>query len=126
MSQRDQLKEILEKFAKAKKDDFDDIAFDQPLDQMDMMITETMKLEQQLVENLTAAEFNALIGKVSYGTISLTPSSKVAGLWQVTFFNDQMLPLGDLGCVEKSKGIQQFLDDVGHLIDVDDLMKQII
>lgn len=125
MSLLDQAKQNLENLVQSKLVAMADNFFDLSFEEMDVIIEKGLVSAKNLTEILSSIDFNGLTSKVSYGAISLTPSSKIDGLWQVTTFNEKMKPLGDLGCVNKAEGIKQFIEEAGHLINVDDLMTQI-
>ena len=99
--------------------------FSMSLDAMCEHLDATVESEKNLITVLSEMDFSGIVATTSYGKIALSPSSKMNGFWQVTTFNPDLIPLGDFGVVKKDEAIKQFLNDLGHTIDVQEICNQI-
>lgn len=125
MNHADQIKANIQKFSQYKHFGMSERFFDLSLDAMLKYEEELNTAKAALIEAMKGLDFDGLVAEVGYGVVSLTPSSKVEGLWQVTTFNENNIPLGDLGCVEKAVAIDQFLEEVGYRIDESEIIPQL-
>jgi hypothetical protein len=66
---------------------------------------------QALTAQLTGDDsFKGMILPVGFGFITITPSAKQAGAWQVTALNPQMRPLSDEGIQSKEEALATFFE----------------
>ncbi len=80
--------------------------------------------QAQLIETIAAMPFTGMIAATGYGKVLLSPSAKEQGLWQVTTFNDNHLPLGDHGNQNLTTALEQFFEEISLNLNVEEFCSQ--
>jgi hypothetical protein len=117
-------KEVLTKYVQCRKSNYND-SFSMDMDEIVENLDKMESYQKQLISMLHHLDFNGIQSQMSYGSIILTKSSKVEGMWQVTTFDQKLIPIGDYGVVSKEEAIYQFFDEVGHGLNVIQIIQQI-
>ncbi|QIC72109.1 MULTISPECIES: hypothetical protein [Acinetobacter] len=80
--------------------------------------------QAKLIEIIAAMQFSGIIAATGYGKVLLSPSAKEQGLWQVTTFNDNHIPLGDLGNQNLTTALEQFFEEISLDLNVEEFCSQ--